>query len=94
MEFVDGTDAARLLLSGAVSPELAVDIVWAGGAGTADRFRNRHGPGRGHRVDRRADVHSLGCTLFHLLTGEIPYPVRNSAQLIHGHAHLPVPVPI
>ncbi|WP_405496443.1 serine/threonine-protein kinase [Nocardia sp. NBC_00511] len=45
------------------------------------------------QVDRRADVYSLGCTLFHLFTGELPYPGVNSAQLLHGHLYLPVPLP-
>jgi len=44
-------------------------------------------------VDRRADVYSLGCTFYHMLTGEVPYPGSSAAHLIHGHLNRPVPKP-
>ncbi|MGW4364149.1 serine/threonine-protein kinase [Nocardia takedensis] len=47
----------------------------------------------GAAVDRRADVYSLGCTLYQMLTGEIPYPGSNAAQLIHGHLYRATPRP-
>ncbi len=36
-------------------------------------------------VDIRADLYSLGCTLFHLLAGEVPFPERTNAQKIAAH---------
>ncbi|MEU1204684.1 protein kinase [Nocardia sp. NPDC005825] len=48
---------------------------------------------RPEEADRRADVYSLGCTLFHMLTGEAPYPGQNVGQIIYGHAYEPVPMP-
>ena len=47
-----------------------------------------------HGVDIRADIYSLGCTLYYLLTGEAPYPdekyVDDYARMAR---HLQEPVP-
>ncbi|MBN2450256.1 MAG: protein kinase, partial [Lentisphaeria bacterium] len=42
-------------------------------------------------VDCRADIYSLGCTLFHLLTGHQPYPGANPLQVMDQHVHAPIP---
>ena len=44
-------------------------------------------------LDARADVYSLGCTLFHLLTGELPYQGTTLPQLWAGHVKAPIPKP-
>ena len=44
-------------------------------------------------LDARADVYSLGCTLFHLLTGQHPYPGSTLPELMHGHLTKPIPRP-
>lgn len=44
-------------------------------------------------LDARADVYALGCTLFHLLTGQIPYSGTTLPQLWAGHVKAPIPKP-
>ncbi|WP_067689210.1 serine/threonine-protein kinase [Nocardia jejuensis] len=44
-------------------------------------------------TDHRVDVYALGCTLFHMLTGQLPYPGESTAQLINGHLNGAIPRP-
>ncbi|HUJ35186.1 MAG TPA: serine/threonine-protein kinase [Solirubrobacteraceae bacterium] len=46
---------------------------------------------RGERVDARADVYSLGCVLFHVLTGTVPFPVDNELAKLYAHGSQPAP---
>lgn len=42
-------------------------------------------------VDGRSDEYALACTAFHLLTGSVPYPSTNAAQIINKHVMAPPP---
>lgn len=44
-------------------------------------------------VDVRSDIYSLGCTLYHMLTGEPPYPEGTLAQKLLEHQQTFVPNP-
>ncbi len=63
--------------------------------GTADYIAPEQA--RGEDVDERADIYSLGCTLFHLLTGKPPFRCEEGTQMQRYvdvmRAHLTAPVP-
>ena len=46
---------------------------------------------RGGKVDPRADVYSLGCTFYELVTGEVPYTGVTTNDLLNKHVSAPVP---
>uniref|UniRef100_UPI000A07374F serine/threonine-protein kinase n=1 Tax=Nocardia amikacinitolerans TaxID=756689 RepID=UPI000A07374F len=45
----------------------------------------------GQPLDHRADQYSLACTLFWMLTGNVPFPGSTPAAVMNGHMYTPVP---
>jgi len=48
---------------------------------------------QGHEVTWRSDMYSLGCTLYRLLFGRMPYRARGPVQLALAHVKEPFPDP-
>ena len=48
---------------------------------------------RGEPLDGRADIYSLGCVLYHCLTGEAPYARETEVAVLQAHLNDPPPSP-
>ncbi|MCA9694995.1 MAG: serine/threonine protein kinase, partial [Myxococcales bacterium] len=44
-------------------------------------------------VDHRADIYSLGCVLFRLVCGRVPFPGEGVGEILAAHIHVAPPAP-
>jgi WD40 repeat protein len=81
-----------LALLGATSPDESITALTETGTvmGTPDYMAPEQAD-NAHAVDIRADIYSLGCTLYALLTGRAPFAGGTLAQKIAGHLHAEPP---
>jgi protein kinase-like protein len=47
----------------------------------------------GAEIDARVDVYALGCLLYKLLVGEVPFPREGEAARLYAHLNDPAPAP-
>jgi len=48
---------------------------------------------RGEELDWRSDLYSLGITLYHMLTGAVPFTSATPMTVMYKHVHEPLPEP-
>ncbi|HIA26717.1 MAG TPA: serine/threonine protein kinase [Planctomycetes bacterium] len=48
--------------------------------------------GRAEVIDHRADLYSLGCCFYHLLSGSPPFEAENAVAMIVSHSSDPIPI--
>lgn len=46
----------------------------------------------GTRIGPQSDLYAVGCVVFNLLAGRVPFPGKNDVETLHGHLKVPPPL--
>ncbi len=88
----DGT--AKILdfgISKKVTPDNTVCVTNTGIMIGSPTYMSPEQAGMENDIDFRADIYSLGITLYHLLTGQVPYDGNSAVAVITQHVSAPIP---
>lgn len=61
------------------------------GCAVGTPFYNSPEVAQGKEIDIRSDIYSLGATLYHLVTGDVPYRGETTVDILIKHVRAPVP---
>ncbi|MEC3953762.1 serine/threonine-protein kinase [Nocardia sp. CDC153] len=87
----DGSDRVLVTDFGVAHP-IEDGVKQSGGVATTLAYAAPEQFGDGP-VDHRADVYALGCTLYQMLTGSVPFPRTGAGSVMYAHLHEPPPRP-
>jgi serine/threonine protein kinase len=89
---VDRAGTVKILDMGLAKLYQEVEVLTTGILGTPDYLAPEQARDS-HNVDGRADIYSLGCTMYFTLTGSAPFPEGTVAQKLMWHQNRqPLPV--
>jgi len=84
---------ADMGLARAIDETVESSITHAGmTVGTVDYISPEQGSDS-KQADTRSDLYSLGCSWFHMLTGEVPYPDGTAVEKLRAHGTARIPDP-
>lgn len=85
------TDGRPFLADFGISKELGVAATRSGQVLGTPRYMAPEQAGGDGAVGHRADLYSLACVAFEMLTGSVPYTESDTVPLLLAHASRPVP---
>jgi serine/threonine protein kinase len=86
-------DLGLAMVSMGTATDGVTEATAGGFAGTVAYMAPEQAQGDSRAIDHRADMYALGCSLYHMLSGELPFSGRSRMELLMKHAsEKPIPL--